>query len=585
MSERAVDEVFTKKHPAMDDCQEEQEDSQQRKRAHLDVEATASVGDVTVNYCWLDAGLIDVESGRNYHEAIRLTVGSGLVVDSFNVHRGDVVRLNAEQGAAEDGSDVWMCKVIKLWDDGDTVAFRGLWLFSRDEINQYTGPWGGILSKSGLVKKMRSKECVLSDRGDDNDIGSILSVVKPVHQIPGYGIDVPRGSVLCRYRIETMDSPWMLFEYRGESVDRADDHNTDEPTLTNDTLDDDHSSASSSGERSTFSDQVRIEGEGSNLRGDIQIGPKFQVDVPPFSPGAPYNPTSGRKPQLVWRADSISDDALHSFLKQLSMVLNDYLEKHGLTTLDGPPYTPLPIDKAEAFMAELNVDRLYPSHMSSASSLTLKQSGLLKECDIDAALQFLHEHGYNIEKALDAIKTDLSKVTNGWTRTEKNIFNDGYRQEQGVIRNIAKLFQPMKTHKDVIDYWYRFKISDQFRLYQERKREQAIRMIECIETRRFHEFTLSAPRVEQSSGHQAKDAHWSETSTAEIASASDERRQVAKTLLLDITERMGSSIMAEIAAVLRELHESYDVKLKKHLFTLLVGQPELQQRILEFVPK
>jgi hypothetical protein len=239
------------------------------KRARLDSVAAAasdkSSGDVTVNYHWLDQGTVDPETGRNYHQAIRLTVED----ESFEVRLGDVVRLNAEQVEEAEG-DGWICKVTKLWDDGDAVTFRGVWLFSKDEINQYTGPWDGFLTKAGLIKKMRAKERVLSDRSDDNDIGSILNVVTPVHQVPGINVDVPRGSVLCRYRLETMGSRWTLFDYNGgnESIGRADEQGTDEPTLTNDTLDDD-SSTTSSGESSTLSDQVRIEGEGSNLRGYV----------------------------------------------------------------------------------------------------------------------------------------------------------------------------------------------------------------------------------------------------------------------------------------------------------------------------
>ena len=315
---------------------------------------------------------------------------------------------------------------------------------------------------------------------------------------------------------------------------------------------------------------------------DIQIGPKYQVPVPTFVPGAVF--VTHRKPQLVWKARHISDDALDSFLETLATVLNAYLESHGLTTLDGPPYTPLPLEKAEALMHEKNIEMLYPSHMSSASSLTSKRNGLLKECDVDAVLQTLHEHDYDADKAREAIKRDLAKVSNGWTKTEKLMFNDGYRQEQGAIRNIAKLFQPMKNHKDVVDYWYRFKMADQFRLYQEKKRDQAIRMMECIEKRRYHECTLNVPRVDATDG-QPKDTHWSELSAADVASATEERRRTAKALLLDVHETMGRKVTAEIAAVLRELHESYDAKLKKHLFSLLIGHPELQQRLLEFLPK
>lgn len=53
-----------------------------------------------------------------------------------------------------------------------------------------------------------------------------------------------------------------------------------------------------------------------------------------------------------------------------------------------------------------------------------------------------------------------------------------------------------KPLKGVIDYFYRFKIPDQFRKVQERKREQAIRMLECIETKR----NLNAPIVMNAPG-------------------------------------------------------------------------------------
>jgi hypothetical protein len=178
-------------------------------------------------------------------------------------------------------------------------------------------------------------------------------------------------------------------------------------------------------------------------------------------------------------------------------------------------------------------------------------------------------------------------VTTGWTKTEKVIFNDGYRQEQGSIRDIAKLFQPMKTDKDVIDYWYRFKMSDQFRLYLDKKRDQAIRMMECIEKRRYHEFTLSngGHRLFAADRLGSKPSHWSETGVTDVTSALEDRRSAAKALLLDVNERLGGQVTAEIAAVIRRLHANYDVRLKKHLFTLLAGHSELQQRFLEFLPK
>lgn len=303
-----------------------------------------------------------------------------------------------------------------------------------------------------------------------------------------------------------------------------------------------------------------------------------------FEPGNKYVPS--RTPQLVWKANSISDADLHSFLSQLAPIHQEYLEKHGLTTVSGTPYCPLPTCKAEELMRANNNQLIYPSHMSSGAALCTQRNALLKECNVDAVMEILCQHDYNVDEALDAVKKDLAKISVGWTRTEKIIFNEGFRQEQGAIRSIAKLLHPMKSYTDVVDYWYRCKMVDQFRYYQEKKREQAIRMVECIEKRRYHEFTLNAvPRMETLESQQSQVTHWSQTSVVGAVSAVEDRRQAAKFLLMDTTKTVGNKVAAEIAAVLRELHSSYDAKLKKHLFSLLVGHPELQQRFLEFLPK
>ena len=62
---------------------------------------------------------------------------------------------------------------------------------------------------------------------------------------------------------------------------------------------------------------------------------------------------------------------------------------------------------------------------------------------------------------------------------------------------ISKNIDFSKGVKEVIDYHYRFKIPDQFRRYQEKKRDQSVRMMECIETRRYHD-SLVPGKVEKS---------------------------------------------------------------------------------------
>ena len=71
-----------------------------------------------------------------------------------------------------------------------------------------------------------------------------------------------------------------------------------------------------------------------------------------------------------------------------------------------------------------------------------------------------------------------------WSTDEKDIFGSGFRRYSGSLRMIAKSIAPTKEFKDVVDYYYRFKIPDQFRRLTDMKREQAVRIMECIETRR-----------------------------------------------------------------------------------------------------
>jgi hypothetical protein len=47
-----------------------------------------------------------------------------------------------------------------------------------------------------------------------------------------------------------------------------------------------------------------------------------------------------------------------------------------------------------------------------------------------------------------------------------------------------------KNFKDAVDYHYRFKIPGQFRRYQDKKREHAVRMMEIIENRRSEDTSV-----------------------------------------------------------------------------------------------
>jgi hypothetical protein len=233
------------------------------------------------------------------------------------------------------------------------------------------------------------------------------------------------------------------------------------------------------------------------------------------------------------------------------------------------------------------------SSMSTASMLAGKRCRLLRECDADALLEILALHKYDTKSALQAIEKDLNRITVGWTQAEKYIFDDAFRRSNGSIRKIAKAIAPTKNIKEVIDYFYRFKVTDQFRKFQDKKRAMAVRILECIESKKYCESLtpttngglVCTPASADDFEELEKPSHWSDKSALSSALARDDRIHAAKRLLLDVKDRLGSKRMAEIASVIRQLQVCYEPNGRRFLFKLLDGQPELQRRSLDFLPK
>ena len=221
--------------------------------------------------------------------------------------------------------------------------------------------------------------------------------------------------------------------------------------------------------------------EGSTEKRDIQVGPEYQVVVPKFIPN---QKVVSRNPTLVWQPGKISDDELDDYFKQAADILTTFLHKHGLTMSE--PYSPLPSDQMEQVVRDSGTPERLPtlSTISTASSLSGKRNSLLRECDADSLLFVLGQNMYNIKDALASIEASPRDFVTVWSPHEKERFDSGFRRYSGSLRMIGKGIAPTKDFKDTIDYHYRFKIPDQFRRFQDKKREQAIRMIECIETRR-----------------------------------------------------------------------------------------------------
>lgn len=232
-------------------------------------------------------------------------------------------------------------------------------------------------------------------------------------------------------------------------------------------------------------DNMGQDTEGSTTKGNIFIGPEHQVYVPPFKPG---QTVVSRKPTLVWKPGTVSDEIVDEYLKEASKILNEYMNQNGLVIDD--PYAPLPSARIEAMVvAENNGKPMTLSQMSTASSLSKDHNELTRECKLDELLAALKEHNYDPKAALVYVKAHPREYLTIWTEKERESFNNVFRRHSGSLRMISKALAGTKTFKDVIDYHYRFKIPDQFRRYQEKKREQAVRMMECLEKRR----SLDAP--------------------------------------------------------------------------------------------
>lgn len=224
--------------------------------------------------------------------------------------------------------------------------------------------------------------------------------------------------------------------------------------------------------------------EGSTKLGYIRVGRDHQVFVPPFIPNLS---SVSRHPIMVWKPGMISQNKIDEYIEEAAKILTPFLQERRWTQEEA--YAPFPSARLEAISKALTQQRLPTlSSVSTTASLATKETGALREVDTDALLRNLHTSQYDVQAALGIVSAAPRDFVSVWTPQDKNTFDDGFRRYSGSLRAIYK-GMGNKDLQDVIDYHYRFKIPDQFRRFQERKREQAVRMLECIETRR----SLNAP--------------------------------------------------------------------------------------------
>jgi hypothetical protein len=224
--------------------------------------------------------------------------------------------------------------------------------------------------------------------------------------------------------------------------------------------------------------------EGTTEQRFIRVGKDHQVSVPPFIPN--INSVS-RHPIMVWKPEMIHQEGIDNYVCGAAEILTPFLRERRWTQEE--PYAPFPTARLEEISKSLKQQRLPTlSSVSTVSSLATRKNDALREVDTDALLRNLHASQYDVKSALVIVSASPQDFVTVWTPQEKSVFDACFRRYSGSLRAIYK-GMGNKELQDVIDYHYRFKIPDQFRRFQDRKREQAVRMLECIETRR----NLNAP--------------------------------------------------------------------------------------------
>jgi hypothetical protein len=483
------------------------------------------------------------------------------------------------------------------------------------DLQQLKGNFVGPLTKQQLLATITHRDLILSNQYDDNDVLTVLDKCTVVNQRPEEEIPspdtFPPGLFVSRYSIcfgETVGTS-IITAYDGANQPWPDEimnqicpkqdtlTSKDTKIETNDEQKSD-SNIPESHVETCFGDQdtdVSLEESGSesselisgviNLKGKIQIGVEHQISLHLLQS---QGQVKTRSPKLIWHKDSGMNSNTQAFLKESSDFLYDYLERKGMLSIN--PYCPFPQEQAQLFLNEIHLESITLSNLSTGSSMTRPRNRLTRECKIDKLLELFHDCNYNVDVALNTIKSSPQQFLTNWTIGERNRFDSGFRRYSGSLDMIASHSVPSKSLKDIVDYHYRFKIPDQFRIYQEKKRQCAMRMIDIIENRRAEDSSIPnrddlLRRKGLSGIDQEKSQDWSKISISGITGVVEERRSSAKDLLSDIQEAVGIEKLGLICRSIKSTRESSIVDLKLQVEEILQRHPTLVSRFMEFLPK
>ena len=328
--------------------------------------------------------------------------------------------------------------------------------------------------------------------------------------------------------------------------------------------------------------------EGSQLHGSIHVGMEHQVVIPPLDRDLALK---DRGAVRVWSPDSVSEEQVDADLERAAEALASYMKLRGLEA--DPSTTIDEFEKGVATAAPAHDDP--GTGGESTSSSARKPRTVFRECDVDKMLATFYECNYNADNAIRAIEIAPEEYLTLWNKQQKELFNAGFRRYYGSLRMIGKGVGRSKGHKDVVDFFYRFKIPEQFCKYKDRKREQAKRILQTVEKRRMRDAlaadgdddSKSAASIGGGSSKKAKELSKTLGSPSSIGQV-EKRRVMARDLLSVIRDTIGPQNYLKICKLLKANQSrkgSSIPALKDRAEELLGDHPELLDRFIAFLPK
>jgi hypothetical protein len=361
----------------------------------------------------------------------------------------------------------------------------------------------------------------------------------------------------------------------------------------------------------------------------VLVGTDHQATVPKYNPALQYANTRV-VPKVVWKVNSIKDEALNDFAHRLAELHTPYIRGQKLTATEA--YSPLNSEDLEREWRLRSSDKdVLPtgSTFGTASALSAdRRCALLKECDLDTVLELLHDNGYDVNRLMGYLSFNLDVISCGWTMQDKSIYTREARSADGDLDGIAKKMIPHKTYREIVDYYYRYHIPDKFRILRNRVRSRAVQTLRALNEqrrqssgiedatglgpsaclaaadaarnqyeRRGVDRTAPVPAVSlvaataasqhpdrHHHSHRAtKKRHWSNTSISQVAVAVNDRVNRSRSFLLDVYEIAGQDSVLQMTNFILTCDEA-NPQIKNTLLKALNGYPDLQRRMLEFLP-